>query len=526
MNSQQPSDLESLRIERQDAPTVPAPASRWRTRILIPATLLALTVVLLVSGFWGAIAPATPVRVIPCVVRSAEGSTAAVTFQASGWIEPDPFPIYVSALTSGVVADVLVLEGDTVDAGAVVARLVPDDARLRLEAAAAELALREAEARAREVEANAASRRLDTLIERDRDLEVARSEKVRRTSELTGARAAHERALALVRTREVELERKRGSVSSGAVSKLEIAVLEEQLAADRALAKSTAADVSAAEAILKTAAAREEAAAKNRELLIDERGAAEVAKAELDAARARFEIARARHGEAKLALDRVDVRSAVAGTVLERIVAPGSVVGTGAGHSMHMVHLYDPKKLQVRADVPLAEAALVAIGQRAEISVETLPDTTFAGRVTRVVHLADIQKNTVEVKVAIDAPSEELKPEMLARVRFLGQPAKVGEDDEPVPEATRYRVFAPTRLLETTGDRRASVLVVVDLSGDRGRAEERTVTLGRSRRGAWVEIEDGLRAGDRLIAEPRTGIEDGDRVVIIDESADDSKEGP
>lgn len=38
----------------------------------------------------------------------------AVGFQASGWIEPGPFPIKVSALVDGFVDEVLVLEGESV----------------------------------------------------------------------------------------------------------------------------------------------------------------------------------------------------------------------------------------------------------------------------------------------------------------------------------------------------------------------------------------------------------------------------
>ena len=37
------------------------------------------------------------------------------TVQAPGWIEPDPFPTAVTALADGVVARVLVLEGQSVE---------------------------------------------------------------------------------------------------------------------------------------------------------------------------------------------------------------------------------------------------------------------------------------------------------------------------------------------------------------------------------------------------------------------------
>ena len=54
---------------------------------------------------------------------------SAVT-EAAGWLEADPFPIYVPALAPGIVKEVLVLEGEPVEAGQVVVRMIDDDARL------------------------------------------------------------------------------------------------------------------------------------------------------------------------------------------------------------------------------------------------------------------------------------------------------------------------------------------------------------------------------------------------------------
>ena len=48
---------------------------------------------------------------------------------------------------------------------------------------------------------------------------------------------------------------------------------------------------------------------------------------------------------------------------------------------------------------------------------------------------ADIQKNTLQVKVAIDHPPPQIKPEMLARVTFL---AANPPTDVPKTEVVRY----------------------------------------------------------------------------------------
>src|SRR5205814_3246818 len=66
-------------------------------------------------------------------------------FRAAGWAEPRPTPTVVTALAEGVVEKLFVVEGQAVEAGEVVARLIDADARLALDAAEADVKLREGE---------------------------------------------------------------------------------------------------------------------------------------------------------------------------------------------------------------------------------------------------------------------------------------------------------------------------------------------------------------------------------------------
>src|SRR5687767_2034604 len=94
---------------------VPRPKSRWKTRVALPAALLLVTAGLLAYAARDALRPATPVRVVPVVVRTVQdagpaagpggggASTAGggATVQAPGWVEPDPFPPAGPALADG-----------------------------------------------------------------------------------------------------------------------------------------------------------------------------------------------------------------------------------------------------------------------------------------------------------------------------------------------------------------------------------------------------------------------------------------
>ena len=99
--------------------------------------------------------------------------------------------------------------------------------------------------------------------------------------------------------------------------------------------------------------------------------------------------------------------------------------------------------LQVRVDVRLEDVPQVQAGQKATIETASLPEP-ITGTVLSVTTRADIQKNTLQVKVAIDTPPEVIKPEMLAKVTFLAPESPVSE---LVEGQQPLRVFAPQSLV-------------------------------------------------------------------------------
>jgi RND family efflux transporter MFP subunit len=196
------------------------------------------------------------------------------------------------------------------------------------------------------------------------------------------------------------------------------------------------------------------------------------------------------------------------GVVMGRLTEPGSkvVIMSDNPGSARVLSLYDPGRLQVRVDVPLAEAAKIGVGQAAEVIVEVLPERTFSGAVTRVLHEANISKNTLEAKVSIADPDPHLRPEMLARVRFLSK-----TDSDAGSE--RQRVFAPEGAVRNQGGA-ATAWVVGNLDGDRGIASSRAVKLGHTRNAGWVEVLEGLQSGDLVITRTPVELAQGNRVRV------------
>jgi multidrug efflux pump subunit AcrA (membrane-fusion protein) len=177
--------------------------------------------------------------------------------------------------------------------------------------------------------------------------------------------------------------------------------------------------------------------------------------------------------------------------------------------SAQVVRLYDPQRLQVRVDIPLVDAAKVGLDQPAEVIVDVLPNRVFQGHVTRVVHEADVQKNTLQVKVAIENPSPEIKPEVLARARFLSMP----DDDAAKTKRTMQQLFVPKSAVFESGGQ--SFVWLADQVEKVAR--RRPVTRGQAIIEDWVALSAGVQPGDRLIVDAPADLTEGQRIRLIEE---------
>jgi hypothetical protein len=80
--------------------------------------------------------------------------------------------------------------------------------------------------------------------------------------------------------------------------------------------------------------------------------------------------------------------------------------------------MYEPSRLQVRADVRLEDVSRVIPGAPVEIETAAVQGVV-KGRVLQSTSTANVQKNTLEVKVELLDPPEALSPEMLVKASFL-----------------------------------------------------------------------------------------------------------
>ncbi len=454
--------------------------------------------------------PATPVTVLPVIVTRGEVQAAGTPlFQAAGWIEPRPTAISVAALAPGVIEELLVVEGEQVQAEQPIARLIDIDARQALRQTEAALDIRQGELRRAEAELEAARLRLKHPLHLDVQVADAKSLLARAESELAKLPFLIQSAEARLEYAEQNLEGKqaaRSAISGRILQQAESeqraiqAELDELQQREPRLRRETAA-----------LQAKVEALEQQRELLIEESRQVQEAIAKVESATALREEARLEVEMAELMLERTTIRAPIAGRILRLVAAPGTrVMGlehTAGQSSSTVVEMYDPQRLQVRADVRLEDVPLVRQGQRVEIETPSSAEK-IQGRVLQATSTANIQKNTLEVKVELLDPPAAVRPDMLVAATFLA-PESERSPDEQTP---RESIFIPERFVQT-GASGATVWVV----GASDVAEQRSITVGQAKRGELIEVRSGLTVTDKLIASGLEQLTPGERLVVTGE---------
>jgi RND family efflux transporter MFP subunit len=219
---------------------------------------------------------------------------------------------------------------------------------------------------------------------------------------------------------------------------------------------------------------------------------------------ARLSELKIQESQAKLALARTKIYAPGDGVVLHLHVAPGKkrMLSMDDPKSATIVELYDPKQLQARIDVPLNEAAQLQVGQAVELVSDFLTGTTFRGTVSRITGQADLQRNTLQVKVAIHNPDIRLRPEMLVRGKFF-QASTAGATTNPKTQgsSSKLAIYAPKESIIN-----GSQAWVV---GSGNRAELREITLGSSTREDHQQVTSGIRSGELVVLPPHQGLEAG-----------------
>ena len=440
--------LRSLKIDRG---TAPAPVSGNRS----PKFLflgIAVVLALVALGYVFLFSSATTISVAPVRVDSGGASSGESVLSASGYVVAH-HKIAVGAKVMGRVAWIGVEKGDRVQEGQVLVRLEDTEFRAQVNQAQANLAASQA--------------RLDRLRTGSRPEEKLKD------------KAGVLQAEANLKNAEAEYQRTEALYRSGVASKSDY---------DRALA------------LRDTAAALVQSARQSSAMTdIGPR------KEDISAAEAEVRQMKAALDYANTQLAATEIKAPVTGTVLERIVERGEMVSPsafgGSGARTSVVDLADLTDLQVELDISQTDFARLTPSQRAEIIPEAYPNLRFTGFIAEIAPEANRAKSTVQVKVKVENPNEQLRPEMNARVNFLSDKVPSGDSK------TVARVLVPKAAV-VKKDNSAFVFVVKG-----NKVEQRTIRTGDESGDAYVVL-DGLSGNESVAVTEVDKLRDGSRVKV------------
>ncbi len=125
-------------------------------------------------------------------------------------------------------------------------------------------------------------------------------------------------------------------------------------------------------------------------------------------------------------LDKLSVDAAVSGVVMTRSVEPGEVVVPG----MTLMTIGQLERLTITVYLPEDRYGQIAIGDEAEVSVDSFPDKTFEAVVMRIADRAEYTPRNVQteedrkttvyaIELSVKDPGDSLKPGMPADVVFV-----------------------------------------------------------------------------------------------------------
>lgn len=196
------------------------------------------------------------------------------------------------------------------------------------------------------------------------------------------------------------------------------------------------------------------------------------------------------------------VRAPFDGTITERNVHPGALVGPPAGQAaVPMLRMESVDRLRITVAIPETDAGAIAEKSRAVFTVRTWPGTQFSGVIARVAHALDMRTRTRPVELDYVNKDGKLAPGMFAEVVWpLRRQAPT--------------LFVPASAIVQTTDK-----TYVDRVKD-GAIDQVAVQRGVVVKDKVEVFSSGLAAGDLVLRRGSEELKSGTRVQTRAASSD------
>lgn len=217
-------------------------------------------------------------------------------------------------------------------------------------------------------------------------------------------------------------------------------------------------------------------------------------KAQIDQYEAAYKSAQANVSVAKARQNDRMIRAPFAGVVGLSDVTPGALVNPGAP----IVTLDDLSTVRVDFQVPERYLSQVHEAQAITAKVDAYPGEIIKGRIAKLDTRIDERTRAITARAEFPNPQNRLKPGMMVRVG--------------VARGVRQSLSAPESAVSVQGE--SAFVYVLHPQGQRTVVEQRPVITG-VRQDGFVEITDGAKAGDKIVADGLNKLQPGQPVRIV-----------
>jgi len=214
-----------------------------------------------------------------------------------------------------------------------------------------------------------------------------------------------------------------------------------------------------------------------------------IAASQLDMQRAARDAAKGRLDQLRAQVSDRVITAPFDGVLGLRQVSPGSLVTPGTV----ITTLDDVSTINLDFTIPERQLSALSVGQVVVATSDAFPGEEFTGAVGSVGSRVDAATRSLAARASFDNSSGKLRAGMLLRVRLQ--------------QASRNALQVPELSLQQVGQQ-AFVFRV----GAEDKVDQVPVRIG-SRRPGWVEILNGVKAGDRIVVEGIVKLKPGAKVT-------------
>ncbi|WP_253913286.1 efflux RND transporter periplasmic adaptor subunit [Pseudoruegeria sp. HB172150] len=230
----------------------------------------------------------------------------------------------------------------------------------------------------------------------------------------------------------------------------------------------------------------------------------QTAQADLAQAKATLSAAEAALKSARLDLDRVDIRSPIAGVVDVSAVSIGTLVTANQTDALTTVTAMDP----IYVDVAESSARMMRIRSRiasgsmqpggqleAVLTLENGEIYESTGRLVAPGLSVSTTTGAIDLRFEFENPDRMILPGQFLRVRII-----VGE---------QRAILVPQRATERQSDGTLTAFIARD-----GTAERVELTYSGTHKNGWI-VTDGVAAGDEVILDGLTNLTNGAAITTV-----------